>query len=273
MGAGPPTPLKREYVIAALDSVDRRAVLVGGQAVAWWAEYYAAQDRLPAIGEPTAMYVSKDADFAARSLDPRELRPIVKELAARLHGAPHFNFPFNSLVAACVTFTDDEGEERAVEFLKGVYGIRGRDRVLDQAVGFEATADLPSFYVMHPLMLLESRAANAVELDGYQTETAILQARIARDVLREWHVDQLAEGWGVARQGIERTLKLAQRERGVTLAAKYEVDVLAAIPSDHGALPNQFLERRLEPCRRKVAAAIAAARASSSGGRGGPPRP
>lgn len=86
-------------------------------------------------------------------------------------------------------------------------------------------------------------------------------------------MDQLAEGWGVARQGIERTLKLAQRERGVTLAAKYEVDVLAAIPSDHGALPNQFLERRLEPCRRKVAAAIAAVRASSSGGRGGPPRP
>lgn len=260
--AGPPKPLKREYVLEALESVDKRAVLVGGQAVAWWAEYYGVRGRLPAIDDPTAMYISKDADFAARSLDPRKLRPVVKEVAARLHGAPHFKFPFTSLVAASVTFTDDEGEERTVEFLKGVHGIRGRDRVLDEAVGFEATADLPSFYVMHPVMLLESRAANVVELDGYQTETAILQARIARDVLREWHLDQLADGWEEARQGIERTLKLAEHERGVTIAAKHDVDVLAAVPSDHQALPLRFLEKRLEPCREKVAAAIAAARAS-----------
>jgi hypothetical protein len=269
----PLTPLKREYVLEALESVDQGAVLVGGQAVAWWAEYYGMRGRLPAIDEPMAMYVSKDADFAARSLDPRELRPMVKELAVRLHGSPHFKFPFTSLVVASVTFTDDEGEERTVEFLKGVHGIRGRDRVLDQAVGFEATDDLPSFYVIHPVMLLESRAANVVELDGYQTDTGILQARIARDVLREWHLDKLADGWDEARQGIERTLKLAEHKRGIAIAAKYDVDVIASVPCDHDALPPQFLEKRLEPCREKVAAAIAAARASSSGGRGGPPTP
>lgn len=164
-------------------------------------------------------------------------------------------------MVASVTFTDDEGEERSVEFLKGVHGVRGRDRVLDQAVGFEASGDLPSFYVMHPVMLLESRVANVVELEGYQNETSILQARIARDVLREWHVDQLGEGWGEARKGIERTLNLAEHKRGITIVAQHGVEVLAAIPAEHEALPAQFLEKRLEPCRAKVAAAIAAARA------------
>lgn len=85
--ADAPKPLKREYVIEALDSVDQRAVLVGGQAVAWWAEYYAAQGRLSAIEEPTEMYVSKDADFAASSLQPRDLRPMVRDVAGRLRGA------------------------------------------------------------------------------------------------------------------------------------------------------------------------------------------
>ena len=258
----PPKPLKREYVLEALESVGQRAVLVGGQAVAWWAEYYGVQGRLPAIDQPTAMYVSKDTDFAARSLEPRELRPMVREVAGRLGGVAHFKFPFNSLVVASVTYTDDEEDERSVEFLRGVHGVRRRAFVLDEAVGFEATDELPSFYVMHPVMLLETRVANVVELEGYQTDTCILQARIARDVLHEWHVDQLVDGWVEAKRGIERTLKLAEHTRGITIAAEYEVDVLSAIPADNKALPGQFRERRLDPCRERVAAAIAAARAS-----------
>ncbi|MCB9591147.1 MAG: hypothetical protein H6719_00320 [Sandaracinaceae bacterium] len=260
--AEPPTPLKRQYVLEVLDSVDQRAVLVGGQAVAWWAEYYGAQGRMAALAESTAMYVSKDADFAARSLHPRELRPMVKELAARLHGLSHFKFPFTSVVVASVTFTDDDGEERTVEFLREVYGVGKRRRVLDEAVGFEAAGDLPSFYVMHPVMLLESRVANVVDLDGYQTETAILQARIAVEVLREWHLDQLEDGWAGAKKGIERTLKLAEHARGIAIAAAHDVEVFTAIPGEHEALPPQFREKRLEPCREMVAAAIAAARAS-----------
>ena len=46
---------------------------------------------------------------------------MVKELAARLHGSPHFKFPFTSVVVASVTFTDDEEHERTVEFLRDVH--------------------------------------------------------------------------------------------------------------------------------------------------------
>lgn len=258
----PPKPLKREHVIEALESVEGGAVLVGGQAVAWWAEYYGLKGRLAAIEEPTAMYVSKDTDFAAKSLQPRELRPMVKRVASRLGGAAAFKFPFGSLVVASVTYTDDEGEARTVEFLKGVYGVRGRERLFDEAVGFEASAELPAFYVMHPVMLLESRVANVVDLEGYQSETSVLQARIAVDVLREWHRDQLRDGWSEAKKGIERTLKLAEHKRGVVIAAEHDVDVLAAIPADHVALPAQFREKRLASCRGRLLAAIAAARAS-----------
>ena len=90
-------PLPREDLVRALAVIADRAVLVGGPAVAWWAEHYARQGRLERITEPTGMYVSKDADFAPLQLADAELRALVKDVARRVGGRSVINHEFGSL--------------------------------------------------------------------------------------------------------------------------------------------------------------------------------
>jgi hypothetical protein len=122
-------PLSPEECFAVIGAVDGRAVLAAGQAVAWWAEYYAAQGRLPEVAEPTGMYVSKDIDFLA-DVTPRVLDPILEDVAARLHGRVERNrAEWTSVITAVVEFLDDDGVQRRVDFLRDVPPRdRGRSR-------------------------------------------------------------------------------------------------------------------------------------------------
>ena len=57
-------PLSREDAYRVFASVlGTDAVLVGGQAVAFWAELYLDQGRLPELDRGTGIYVSRDVDF------------------------------------------------------------------------------------------------------------------------------------------------------------------------------------------------------------------
>lgn len=59
-----PPPLAREDAYRVFASVlGTDAVLVGGQAVAFWAEFYLDQGRLPELDRGTGIYVSRDVDF------------------------------------------------------------------------------------------------------------------------------------------------------------------------------------------------------------------
>ena len=200
-----PSPLSREDALKIIGAVNERAVLVGGQAVAWWAQYYAEQGRLPSLAEPDALYVSRDADFLPNSTSRDPLRALVRDVANRLGGSSSTKFPFSSLVIGTVTYTDSRGQTRDVEFLKNVLGTGKRDKVLNTAVRFDAV-DGPAVYVMHPVSLMESRVANVVELEKYRTPTGTLQARTAVAVLREWLNDKLDESWGAARSNLESVL-------------------------------------------------------------------
>lgn len=88
---------------------------------------------------------------------------------------------------------------------------------------------------------------------------------MATEVLVEWHEDKLNEGWENARASIERTLKLAESKAGIKAAARFDVDILGAIPATHAALPKAFYEQRYRRCQGTVARAIEADRASFRG--------
>lgn len=102
-----------------------------------------------------------------------------------------------------------------------------------------------------------------------QERWGFYQARLSGLVLREWIRDELDIGWAQARKDIERTLTLATRKQGITAAVKDGIDVLGMIPAQHPALPEPFLSKRLEPCRKRVREAIAAGAFRSTSSRGG----
>ena len=257
-----PTPLGRDYVWEVLRGVAGRAVLVAGQAVAWWGEYYAQLGRFSFENGAAALYVSKDADFVPASLVPADLDPLVDDVASRLRGKPLRKFAFSDLVAAAVSFTDEHSEPRSVEFLKGLHGIASRDHILDRAVLFEASDDHPVLYVMHPVMLFESRVANVVDLEKYRDEKGLLQARVAGMAAREWVHDLLDEGWSEARKDVEALFTLATSPRGITARRSFHIDVLGAVPIDHVAIPKAVRTTRFARCAAKIEAALSEGRAS-----------
>lgn len=161
--------MARELVLEAIRGVDGRAVLVGGQAVAFWAEHYAKLGR-SLVGDPTGMYVSKDTDFATESLEPEQLRAVVADVASRLRGSARLEHEFGSLIVATVSFHDGAHHLRHVEFLRRVHGVSDRRRIFEQAVRLQAGGGLPPLRGMHPVMLLETRLANIVDLEKYQDD-------------------------------------------------------------------------------------------------------
>lgn len=116
--------------------------------------------------------------------------------------------------------------------------------------------------MVDPIFLAESRIANLADLDRYQNARGILQARVAIEILRERHADLLDKCWQRARRSIERTLKLAASKRGVRVAARFDIDILNAVPVEHAALPISFLAERFPRCRESVGRSIEADRAS-----------
>lgn len=162
-----------------------------------------------------------------------------------------------------VFYRDGADQERIVELLKSIHGVKLRRRIFEEAVTFEGEDDLPTVRILHPVMQLETRVANVVDLERYRTPEGILQAKIAAEIAREWLLDQLGVGWKTAQQDIERVLALAESKPGAKAAAAHGIDILAAVPSSHSALPERFGRTRLPQARRTVEAAIARARRTS----------
>lgn len=132
-------------------------VLIGGQAVAFWAHYYAITD-LP--------LTSKDIDFCGN-------KRAAELCAERLGGSPSFPGMDDATPnSAVVRFVDDDGVERILDFLDAPFGLRAEEvhrlsqefSILDPA-GQDTSSH---FRVMHPLHCLVSRINNTAALPGLQ---------------------------------------------------------------------------------------------------------
>jgi len=168
-------------LLRQLGPVAEQVVLVGGQAVNFWAERYLA--RVPELAA-YAPYTSKDIDFTG---GPAE----VEEIAQRVHGRYSITPPFNpSPNAGVVFFPAPSGEEQPIDVLRAVFGLDMKE-VDALARPFEENDGngVIRFRVMHPAHCLESRACKVAALPGYNTPEAINQlwasVFCAREFLRE----------------------------------------------------------------------------------------
>ncbi|MCC6669198.1 MAG: hypothetical protein IT375_36000 [Polyangiaceae bacterium] len=230
-----PPPLSFDDAIDVLRRiVGQRIVLVGGQAVNYWAERYAHNVKALRAAMP---FTSKDIDFQG-------LRGDVEECARRLDGTALLaSFDDHTPNSGIVRFKDKRGHDRTIDFLASVAGVDDK-QLLATAVPVPLPRGAGEVLVMHPTLCLESRAHNVAWLPGYDGPPGRKQLRAAIFCAREFIAEALSAG--EVRQALgmsERIFKLALNRTGIVLAVDKRFDVFRAV-RPHRALPMGFRKRR-----------------------------
>jgi hypothetical protein len=261
-------------ILARLGDLTDDIVLIGGQAVSFWADYYASKRGVEELrrGQP---FTSKDIDFSG---DKRAVRAC----AVRLDGDalfPDMDDPTPNV--GVVKFVDGGGVERAIDFVSP-YGLDEKE-VHRISIPMELLDDRgrptgASFRVMHPVDLMESRVHNVVGLH-HDDADSLKQLRASIIAAHEFLADLLDRAAGDKDGGESKKLKravLKLNERifdfctgnlhGKQIQGKYGVEPFDAILADP-RLPSRFIEERLPQMQKKVAEVRARFAASVPGER------
>lgn len=239
-----------EAMLIRLGDSTSGVVLVGGQAVNFWAEHYLPQAAELAIHAP---YTSKDIDFCGT-------RAAVADCARRLGGRAVLPIDFDPTPnSGQVVFMDDTGIERIIDFLVHPFGLGASD-VLRTSLPVEVLDDKGNptgarFRVMHPERCMESRIHNVVGLPGYDTPRSLAQLRASVVCAREFLRDLLAAG------RVRPSLDLAERifhlchghPRGREIYGRHDVDPFSAVFPDP-RLPAAFNDVRYPQMMAQLAA-------------------
>jgi hypothetical protein len=213
------------------------AVLIGGQALSFWAQYYGISLQLT---EYEGGFISKDADFlgklknldaiqeafgdsAQKTLPPRQgLTALVGSVKIRLSDAEYVN----------------------IDVIHKVHGLDA-NHVMKAAMKVQMGDAF--FLIMHPLDVLESRVANLAQLkDKQQPESngkvqAHLAIRVARRYVQELAADP--ENEAQALRAIEKIVAIAKSGVGRRVSRDYDVNFGRAIPQ-HSVRTEAFHHRR-----------------------------
>jgi hypothetical protein len=241
-------PLRHEEVQRVLRllqplSDERRIVLVGGQAVAWW--MHSLQDSAPELGQPLS---SKDIDFEGSA---KSVRRAGNLLAGQVKIAKMDDHTPNT---GMVLFVDGDGISREIDFIDAPLGLTARD-VRDTAVhlsvpGEDGAPDVP-IWVMHPERSMESRIVNAVVL-GKTSPLALAQLRASIVCARAWSRVILDQRDIPQEQRVRAVLKLNERifhkclrdKRFRDVVLDYDIHPFEAVLVDDPRLPDDARDRR-----------------------------
>jgi hypothetical protein len=248
-------------VLGVIGKLD--CVVIGGQAVNIWCEYYARGDYVPAAQwDELKPFTSLDLDVLGSSVEAEEAGAELH--ASRVEIADPFaksDSPICGFVEAAVG-----GRELGIHFLHRIAGV-GRDEVERTAVSIEAGGS--NVRVMHPLLCLEGRVEMLLRRIGEAGHQDQLHLRRGILVVRALLAEQLArEGAKRFLSGVERVFRLARSYDGLLLAQKCGVKLEEAIPievarahSDEGLA--RFCDKRwpqmldiLESKRARLAAVV-----------------
>ncbi len=202
-----------------LSSVTSGAVLVGGQALAFWVTNYDV-----ALPKALVGAISDDADFLGSRDD-------VLAIASAVRGTPTFASPavITALVGQ-VKIPVSASEFVNVDVLHRLVGVES-GKVRDHAA--EVTWNDVTFHVMHPLDVLQSRIENLAKLSEKQNEQGIEQARLAVQVAGRY-ITEIArypdEGQKHALRLVEQVVGVAKSSAGRRAAREFGVDFWDAIP-------------------------------------------
>jgi hypothetical protein len=196
------------------------AILIGGQALAFWMAYFGIE--IPA--GPRA-YISADADFLgfaehvkifSDAIGGRPIYPAKRAMTA-LHGA--------------VTKETKDGRKIGVDVLRQVVGVSSI-QVGERAIAVHHPKD-PTlrFQIMEPVDCLVSRVENLRQLPEKQNAVGVWQGNIGIAICNAYLKELVA--LGEERKAIRAAtaiLKLTGTAPGLQVFWKYGLDLLSAIP-------------------------------------------
>lgn len=210
------------------------ALLVGGQALAFWATRFDVEP----VAELSTL-VTSDADFigavtVAKAL-LAALGPTWKMRTATMdHATGQVALVYTNLPG---------GGVKQVDFLTGIVGLE-TSAIRARAVEVELSSGV-RISVLHPLDVLESRLRNLQTLPAKRNAFGVAQARLAIGVVRRYIEAMLDAGVPPreAMRAINRVIAMARQSRLARVAFDYNLDVLEAVPASRIAVPSFHAQR------------------------------
>lgn len=196
-------------------------VLIGGQALNFWAERYRSKDPMLAAHGP---FTTHDVDFLAGKAEAQHCAERLG-VSLRVPGMDEHTPNTGLLVVG-----NDTDAPITIDFMGDVLGVDATDV---EASAVEVDIEGASLRVMHPLLCLESRLANCFGVLHREDSHSIGQLRVAIRVVRCYLAELLTAG--DERRALKITEKIgrtAVRDPAKEAFRRHDVDVLDAIPVD-----------------------------------------
>lgn len=211
-------PLDAKEVRKILSICSPAGLLVGGQALAFWADHLRVERPESLVSGVTA-----DADF----IGDAALATILGKRLGWQTWIPSLDD--STPQTGKVTHRTRSGEVKQVDFLSGVVGLTTKDlarRALEMDI-----PDIGRLRVIHPVDVLDSRIQNLHLLPEKRNDAGIAQARLALGVVRAFIAMELAtRGERVGLKLLERVAEMATDIAAVRVFLLYAIDPLRAVP-------------------------------------------
>ena len=213
-------PLDTEDVRKILSICGSAGLLVGGQALAFWADHLQVERPESLLSGVTA-----DADFIGDAA-------LAIMLGKRLGWQTWIpSLDDSTPQTGKVTHRTKSGAVKQVDFLSGVAGLTTKDLVR-RAIEMDIP-DVGRLRVIHPVDVLDSRIQNLHLLPGKRNAAGIAQARLALGVARAFIAKEVAtRGERVGLKLLERIAEISADIGAVRVYLLYRIDPLESVPLD-----------------------------------------
>jgi hypothetical protein len=223
-------PEDADRVIAGTRSDN--AVLIGGQAVAFWCKRFGIEPRVPALTE--------DIDYLGTKAAARKVSAQLKLRHKLKIATLEDQTPSSALLQIEL---NGYPEPVLVDYLASVIGVASK-AIEKSAVVVEFEGK--SVRIIHPLLLLQTKIWNLYQLEGKRTKEGIEQARLAIQITAAF-VEAARMEQRALLDTIEAIAKFAATAPARYAAKTFKLDCLNAIPRyvfEGGVLPAAFHEKR-----------------------------
>lgn len=239
----PEIALTEEEIDQILRSCNGRALLVGGQALAFWAQHY----QVTPVGV-LAANVTSDADFVGTARVARDLWQALRPLGWK-YWQPSLD-DATSQTAKLSKTVDGQGIKQ-VDFLGSVIGLN-TERIRQRAAVL-TLADGTQLWVLHPLDVLESRLQNLAQLPFKRTSQGVAQTGLAFEIVR-CYLEEALHDDSPRRllDAIERVAQIAQQPTLAAVFHDYSLDPMSVVPVDRVPV-EEFRTRRWPQLKEAVA--------------------
>jgi hypothetical protein len=214
-----------ENLISLFQAIDREEldlILVGGQAINIWANYYAS--RVPGLTEYLP-FSSEDLDFYGGKVEAIACQKI-------LGGTINLNRDFDPSPNTGVLILPTEDRPLRVDFLGSVFGI-GDIELSQSAIVFEGQQQLAGVRVkiLNPMLCLEGKLKAAIGLpqEGRQDLKHLQMSLLfVKEYIKDTIIADVRQGLKL----IERIAFNIWSDAGLSVWYRYGVEINSAIPTE-----------------------------------------